>query len=134
MKLKINNKGYVALVTVLIVSAVGLAIATTLLLYAIGVSKSSITYDSSDQARAYADSCAEEAIVRLKRDISYTGNETLTFDYGSCEIRPVLGSGNTDRTVQTIGNVGNTYRKVEVQISVVNPQTQINIWEEVSDF
>lgn len=133
-KLQRQECGYITLLTVLIVSAVGAAVSVSLLLISIGSSKSELTYDESSRARALANACAENALERLRKQSSYTGNETLGFSQGSCEILPIGGSGNTNRTVEVVGTVGDIQRKVKVEILQIDPKMEISTWREVMDF
>jgi hypothetical protein len=82
----------------------------------------------------YADSCAEEALEKLREGVYYTGGETLTFSEGNCQIQTISGTGNFNRTVQTTGTVGTIIRKVEVIVSTVHPAITITSWKDVPSF
>lgn len=126
--------GYVALVSVLIVGIVALSITTSVILLGLGSSRTGFVLEQTEQARGLATACAERALDKLRKDLNYTGNETITLGQGSCQIRPVLGSGNTNRTIETTGTVGTIVKKVKVIIAQVTPQTQLTSWQEVNDF
>lgn len=128
------KSGFVALVTVLVAGAVGLAVAVSLILSGLGSSRSSLVLSQSTVARMYADSCAEEALEKLREGVYYTGGETLTFSEGNCQIQTVSGTGNSNRTVQTTGTVGTIIRKVEVVVSTVHPTISVTSWQEVESF
>jgi hypothetical protein len=64
-------------------------------------------------------------------DTAYTGGETLTFDEGTCTIE-VLGTGDTDRTIQATGTVGDVVRYLEVYTETVTPTMVIDRWEDVA--
>lgn len=134
MKVFRKKNAFISLISVLVISIAGTAIALTLLWLSTGSTKSRIAITGSSQAGELANLCAEVALNNLKRNINYSGNETISVTEGSCQILSVLGSGNNNRTIQTSGTVGTYIRKVEVQIQEVSPQIQLTSWQEVADF
>ncbi|MEA3357728.1 MAG: hypothetical protein U9Q67_04830 [Patescibacteria group bacterium] len=129
-----KNRGYATLTSVIVVGAIGLAIAVSMLALSINSHRASHTVEKSTQAKALANGCAEYTINQLKISTDYSGNETLNFTTGSCEILPVQGSGGSNRTIQTTGNVDDVVRKIQVVVLQVNPTTEISSWKEVGDF
>lgn len=129
-----NQSGYVILLSVLVVGAVGTAIATSLLLLGVGGARTSLDQQRLVQARALANACAEEALERLRRDANYAGSETLTFETGTCTIDAVGGSGDTNRTIYSTGTVDPIVRRVVVEVASVGPPTDLTSWQEVDDF
>lgn len=126
--------GFVTLMSMLVASAIGIAIAIPLLLSSIDLSRAALVRQTGVQARALADACAEVALAKLHDTKSYGGNETLTLSTGTCTILPVLGSGTKERTVQTIGTTGMAVRKLSIDISDLKPRVTISSWREVGDF
>jgi len=129
-----NDKRGIVLVSVLLVSAIGLAISIYLLLLAVAAAQSTARAEQSTKARAYADACAEYALNQLRLSPLYTGPTTLSFPNGSCEVPSVLGTGTFDRTVRAQGLVGDTIRKVEILVSITTPLLTVSSWQEVADF
>lgn len=129
-----NQKGYVILISVLVVSIVGLAIAASVITLGIGSSQTALSSQQSFQARALADACAEHALNELRQSTGYSGSETLSFGSGSCDILAISGSGNTNRTIQASGTVDTLVRKVVVTVAEVQPQLIVSQWQEVADF
>lgn len=128
-----HNNGFVALVAVLIIGAVGLAIAISLTLLSAGFAKTSLVIQQSQQAKSLANACAEYGLEKLRESTGYAGNETLTIGSSTCSVLAVLGSGNSNRTVQTTSTVGTITRKIKVLVSQVTPQIQLTSWQEVAD-
>lgn len=129
-----NQQGYVVLISLLIVSVVGLAIASSLMAISISGSRSSLERDQATAARYLADACAEYAISQLLDDNTYAGNEVRTLGDGTCTVRPVLGSGNTNRTVEILGTVDTTVRKIRVEIASLTPSVALTSWRDIIDF
>lgn len=129
-----NKNGYVTLISVLVAGAVALSAVLTLIDLSIITSRAGIMLERSSIAKALASTCAEEALENLRENPDYAGNETLVLSTGTCVIRPILGSGNTDRTVQTSGTAGTNVQKLEVKIAQIRPAIQLTSWREISDF
>jgi len=81
-------------------------------------------------AKNLATSCAEIAINKLKIADTYSGNETINFTEGSCYIQTISGSGNTNRLLRVTGTSENAIKKIEINVLVINPTTNISYWIE----
>lgn len=86
---------------------------------------------SQTQAQALANACAELALEKLKLDLAYVGNETLSVGTSSCQVISVTGTGNTNRVINAQATINSITRKVKVTISTVNQLTVISSWQEV---
>lgn len=129
-----NEKGFIAITSILIVSAIVLAIGIGVSLRAIGETDMSLGEELSIRALNLADACAEDAMLKLKNNLSYSGDESIVIDgSNSCDILLVEGSGNNNRIIKTESLVGGYKRKVKVEITTVSP-LNVASWGEVSDF
>lgn len=128
-----TQAGFITLLTVLIVSAVGVAIGTSLLLVGIASGRSSLSAQQSKQAAALADACAEEALQQLAFSSGYTGPTSLSFGAGSCTATITVGSGDV-RTIDATGTVVTVVRKVKVVTSQLTPRIVVSSWQEVASF
>ncbi|MEK7184214.1 MAG: hypothetical protein AAB701_01705 [Patescibacteria group bacterium] len=133
MQHKTSQSGYITLLTVLIVSAVGVAIGSSLLLLGLGSSRSSLSLQQSKQAAALADACVEEALQQLRFSTSYSGTATLSFGTSSCTYLVTVLSGE-NRNIESTGTVGAVVRRVEVDVSQLTPKIVISSWQEVASF
>lgn len=129
-----REHGFITLVAVLVFAAVGLAIGTSLLLSGVDASRTNAILWQSLRAREFATYCAEEALEKLKENIYYSGDETLLLSGGSCEIKPISGNGNTSRTIEVVGVVGDVVRKIAIRVETIHPSTTLSSWKEVADF
>ncbi len=134
MKTSDNQPGYIALLSTLIMGAVGLAIALSLLWLGVGSAKAAQTNNSADQAKAMADYCVEMALLNVHTNLNYYGGDTITNLGDSCVIVTVSGKGNRSRVIEATGTSGAITRKVKVQIDRVRPQIKLISWQEVADF
>lgn len=129
-----RESGYIALISVLLVGAIGLAIALSLLWLGVSNAKYAQANNYADQAKAMADYCVEMALLNVHTNLNYYGGDTITNLGDSCVIVTVSGKGNRGRTIQAIGTSGTVTRKVQVEIERVRPQIKLISWQEVADF
>lgn len=129
-----SRPGYAFLVTVLLIGAIATTVVASLLLLAIGTSKSSLSIQQSALALAHARSCAERALATLRTDGTSTGDFSLTLTDGTCRVLAIGGEGNETRTLCTEGTVGQVTRKLEIEIASVLPTIVIRSWREVAAF
>lgn len=130
--IKHDNKGYIALISVLAAGAIGVAVSISLLLLGLGSSRTSFAYQQSNQAKALANACVEEALEQIRSSILYAGNGNLSFGAGACAYT-VMNQGGQRRTIAASGAVDNTVRKIFVIINSVNPLIAVASWQEVAD-
>jgi len=123
-------RGYIGLISVLFVGAVGTVIATTVILLGLASSRSSFAVVQSNQAKAAANACAEEALQRIRDFVPFSGSGTLTLASGSCNYSVTKGTGH-NRTVAAAGFVGSVVRRVGITIDTINPAINITSWQEV---
>ena len=131
-QLHLDRKGYITLLSVLIISAVATAIAVSLILLGLGSSRSSFSIFQSNQAKAVANACAETALQTIRDNTAFTGGGNLTIDQGSCSYN-VSNTGGDSRLIDVIAQVGTVFRKVKITIDTINPQINISSWQEVAD-
>jgi hypothetical protein len=129
-----NQKGYIALISVIIISALVILIASSANLLSIGESDMGLQENQAWEAFYLATACAEDSLMKLKDNLNYEGNETLTFDNGSCTIEPLKGTGKKNRIIRISGTAFNQTRKIEIEISSIKPDMEIKYWQQVADF
>lgn len=122
-------KGYIGLLSVLFVGAVGSVIAAGVILLGLASSRTSFALVQSEQAKALANACAEEALLQIRLFLPYTGVGTLTMDAGSCDYS-VTTSGGQNRTVSARGFVGSVMRKVSISVTQIVPSLTAS-WQEI---
>lgn len=123
------QRGFVALVSVLIASALLLLIGIGILLGSVDAARMALGEEASRAARLLADSCAEQALAYLRANLGYGGNETIMVgERDTCTILPILGTGNTDRTIYAEASVAGYVRRIEVDVARINPSIVIRSW------
>lgn len=126
-----NTPGFIALVSVLVVGAIAVMVAVTFLTLGIGSSQSSFSLEQSNQAKALANACAEEALQQIRSSTPYTGTANMALGQGTCTYT-VTSLGGQDRSISASGSVGQVIRKVQININKINPKIIISSWQEIS--
>lgn len=132
LTLRSPQPGYITLMAVILLGAIGSATVVSVLLLGLNSSRSSFALEQSAQARSYANSCGESALEKIAENSSYTGSNTLTFPNGSCSYL-VQTSGGSIRTVSASSTVGNAVRKISLVTGTLSPSITLTSWQEVSD-
>lgn len=125
-----NSEGFITLVATLVVGAVGLSIALSLLLLGLGSSRTSLTTQQSTQARTLANACAEEALQKIRENSAFTGSGGLSIGAGTCSYSVTSGAGQA-RHIDASGTVGAIVRKLDIDITAIKPKIIISLWQEV---
>ena len=121
-----NRKGFLAMSTVLIVSAIVLAIAVSTSLMGIGEGKTGLLHWQGSNALYLAEGCMEDALLKLRANVSYSGG-TVTRPEGSCTVT-VAGSGTYTITV-TATNITST-RQIQA-VATRSGKVAISSWKEL---
>jgi hypothetical protein len=126
-----SSAGFVAFLTILLVSAVVLSASVSVALLGVGEMSSSLSTRKSLEALKIAEACGEEALLRIRRSQSYTGG-TLTFDRGSCTISATSSNSLYTATVSaTLTGAPNFTRKLELSIQRAGNLVNLRNWREI---
>jgi hypothetical protein len=132
MVVRADQKGYVAILAVLIIGAASLAISLALLTAGADSQRGTLITQQSAQARSLATSCVEEALQQMHDNTAFTGTNSLSLGQGSCSYT-VTNTGSTGRTVDASGTVSNVVRKAKVYVTITSSSISITSWQEVGD-
>ena len=127
------KKGYITLLMVIIVGAIGVATSVSLLLLGIGSSKTSLSIEKSNQAKALVNACAEAALDQIRSSPAFSGSAGLTFGQGNCSYA-VTNLGGENRLINASSAVDGVLRKVKIILNKITPKISLTSWQEVSDF
>ncbi len=123
-----NNQpsGFIALVTVLIISAVALSTASTVSLLAIGEAQTSLAMNKGEENLQLVEGCAEDALLKAWASNSYNGGN-ITRPEGTCIITVAKAGNNWTITATTTATSFN--RTVQVAFNRTNGIV-MNSWNE----
>ena len=127
------KKGYIAFISVLVVSAIGLAIMLSVITAGITASKTDFSLQQLSGARSMAFSCAEEALHQISETGTTTGVGNLAIASGTCSYM-ILSTNGQNIVIQSTGHIGTVTSKAKVTIASTTPIVSLSSWEEVADF
>lgn len=127
------KQGFVTLLAVIILGAVGVLIVSSLLLISTLLAQNDLIKTSSEKSGAFAEACLENALEDIRETTAFTGNTSLTFPEGNCTCS-VSDLGGERRRIETTGSSSNTVTRIRVTINKINPQIVIESREKVADF
>ena len=123
-------RGYVALISVLIMSAILTLIALSASYFGIGRSTMVLQKNQTSESYYLAMACAEEALIKLGKDQKhYQGNETLNINGASCSILPIEKEGKV-HIIKVSSNVHNQTKKIKIEVK----KDKMKSWQEVAEF
>lgn len=124
-----TSKGYIVLLTIIIVSAIGVVLSTTFLLIGTIMSQTSSLLAASVETRALVQACAEASLEKVHDVNSFTGTITVSFADGTCSYT-ITATTSVSRTITIQGSVGAAVRKNTIVLSAISPQIHISSWQE----
>jgi len=128
-----NNRGFGALIAVLVLGAIVTSVAAYMILIGIDISRTGVALEASAKAKALSAACVEEGIEKIRESIVFAGSGSLIIGDGSCSYT-VTNTGGTNRTITSTGTVGDLVRKSKATINGINPTINVASWQELADF
>ena len=159
-----RSKGYITLVSILIIGAVGFSISISLISSGLGNSRTSFALEQSAKAKGLADACAEFALKDIRQLASFIGTKTIHIGDNSCTYSVVhLGENTNDKNIgghckdkgkghehhtweghcenlweekqiMITSTFGSVTRRSEIFIKSIPPLMNILSWQDVADF
>lgn len=128
----LNQSGFTALVTLVVISSVALLIALSVNL--ISLSEMQMGFDRNRSFRAFwaAEACLDEAKIRLKRNSNYSGG-SLIID-ANVECLSLVVQNGQKRIITTTGTVDDIIiRRIEAQVDLTGGRITMDYWKELTN-
>lgn len=131
---KQKNRGFSALLIVIIVSAAALIMSQNSAFLSIGELELGTDYTNGQNSLAVTEGCLESTMSEIRKNSNYGLSGTININIldGVCQIDVVDGGGG-NRTIIAVGTKNNFSRSIEVQLTVSNRSITINNWQEISN-
>ena len=126
-----REKGYIALISTIIISAVLIAIASALSFYGFENRYNALDYEFKEKSKALAEGCVNTAILKLAENPNFKGNETINIENDFCLIREIKTNG-LQKIIETQSTIGNAY--TNLKITVDQNTLSIISFEEIPKF
>jgi len=127
-----NNKGFVAIVTLVLMTALVTILAYSAGNLGLGELQMSYTAQKGLEALSVADGCVDEVLRRFRLNANYgisAGTLVYTLNYGTCSVDVVdLGGGQRRATVT--GTTAQYNKKIEVVVQTSATDVTIVSWTE----
>lgn len=130
-KITMLRRGYIALLSVIFISAIGVLIMLSVVASGVDASKTDLATQQTGESRAMASSCAEEALQMILETSTTSSSGNLTIASGTCTY---LVSSVGGLHVEATGFFDSTVSRVKVVISTTTPSIVLSSWQEVADF
>lgn len=122
------SRGFIAFSTVLVVSAVVLAVALSAAMLSIGHAKSTLSLSKGENMLSFVEGCAEDGLSKSAVDINYNGGD-IVHPEGTCQIT-MSKSGNT--WTMTASTADTKYKRtIQVIFSRTTSLISILSWKEI---
>jgi hypothetical protein len=123
-----NTKGFAALSAVLLISAVVMAVVTTVTMQAIGEGQTALAVDLGNTDQYLVDGCAEDVMQKI-HDLATYSTASITRPEGTCTITYTLGGPvNWDLTIKESGT---TFGKIVRVVFTRGMTNVITSWTEI---
>ena len=129
----VTPKGYIALLSVVSVSAIGVAVMLSLILLGIDATKTDFAIQQSANAKVAASSCGDEALQNILESGTTSSSGNLTLGSSSCSYVITSQNGQNIK-IDSTGITGTVTSKVQIMISTTSPYIILSSWQEVADF
>lgn len=122
------QKGFIALSTILLLSAVMLLLVTTASLTSIGEMQESAGVRKGEEELQFVEGCAEDFLMKINVNPNYTGG-SINRPEGTCSI--IINSGNPNWDITVSSN--HTKYKRTIRLTFTRSGSKINIinWKEI---
>lgn len=112
-----SRGGYIALISVIVLTAIILVIVFTLGLGSFYGRMDILGSDFKEQSQALSEACLETARLNMLSDPEYAGNENVTVGSSTCFIGAITSSGTAHKLILTEGMHQNSYTSLRTTIN-----------------
>lgn len=124
-----KQKGYIALITVLIVMSVVITTTSTVAFLAIGEAQSGFSIFKGDETLTFVEGCAEDYLLKIRSLGASFVAGNITRPEGTCTIIVTSGNPNWDITVST--NATAYKRSIRVVFTRNATGIALTSWKEI---
>jgi hypothetical protein len=126
-----KNKGFIALMSAIIISVILLLIATNLSFVGFYSRFNILESEMKERSSALADACVDVALIGFAQNPSYSGNTNVNIGSDTCFISLVTDDGS-EKVFVTRGIFSNTYTNLKVRVD--DETFEVNSVEEIPTF
>lgn len=125
-----NDNGYIALMAVIVLSAVALAGSVGMLTTGTDNQRAIYANQLASQARQHATACAEEALQIINENRTFLGSGSYNSGGRTCTYT-VADGGSSTRVIDVNSSVSSTVYKLKVYGTIGASNISVTSWQEV---
>lgn len=129
-----SERGFIALISLIIIAATTLLISISVNLLSMSESQMGLTFKKGQEAFMLAESCLEEALIQLGDDVNYDPDGApVVIDEITCDSIDVTGGGinrNINVEASVSDDFGTFTKKLRVQVRIADGSITITSWRE----
>lgn len=125
--------GYIALLSVIAVSTIGIAIMLSIVMSGINVSRTDFSVQQGGGARVLASSCGEEALQKILETGTTSSSASISIGGETCTYT-ITSQNGQNITINGVGILGTVKSKVIIVVATTTPSLILSSWQEVGDF
>ena len=129
-----HQRGFIALISILILSALMTAVALGMSERSQASSREGIDSEVGLEATTMAENCAEHALLRFKLDATYMGDEILSIGGNTCKIYPFEADGSGGKLMKTESTVSLYAKRILIEARRTGTNTELISWQNVAHF
>src|SRR4030065_1230870 len=116
-----KQEGFIAITSILIISALILVLGINTFHASLADQSMSSSYRSGEEASFLADFCARKAFIKIKENINYAGDESVEIDGMSCNINLIEDVNDHTKKISTFATAGEQphFKRQEQEIRYV---------------
>jgi hypothetical protein len=122
------KKGYIAIASVLVISAFLVAVVISLAILSVSEMQMSLSPVKSEDALRLAESCAEDTLLRVNKNPAYTVS-SLSIPLGTCTI--TMSSVGANYTLAVDATKDGYNKKIQVLATRASSGISITSWKEI---
>ena len=114
-----KNRGFIALMSAIIISTILVLVAANLSLSGFNSRFNILESETKERSSALADSCIDIALIGFAQNSSYSGNVTATVGENTCKISAITTSGS-NKVFKTQGIFSNSYTNLKITVNGIS--------------
>jgi hypothetical protein len=126
-----NQSGYIALISAIIISILIMGIALTLSLTGFFNRSNLLDSEFKEMSSSLSEACVSTALFKIAQNESYAGNESVVIGSYNCSILPLESAGG-QKIIKATATVQNS--TTNLRVTVDKTTLQVIYWEEIPAF
>ena len=127
-----NNSGYIALISSIIISILVLGIALAISSAGYFSRFDILKNEFKERSSALAEACVDTALLKLAQNQSYNGNENISVGNDQCSILATENAPGQKKIIKTKATFQNAVTNLKVTVN--NADLSVIYWEELAKF